>query len=310
MELRNLKYLSSLASEGSFTAAAKANYITQPAISIQLKKLQEELGIRLFETRGKKVAFTEAGVAVLDYADRFIRLEKQLLEHVRDMQGLRKGSLSIGTIDAAAIYILPEVFTEFREKYPGIEINLEIASTMPLMKDLREGALDVVCGTLPIEHEGDLDIFRIFSEELVFITPPGHPLAGATGIDPKELSEYSFISFQSESVTRRIIEKALTENGAIVNVAMAIDSQEAIKHLVSSGLGLSVLPLRTVKGEIDSGALDTIEVKGVDLKREIGLILPAGRYLPVTVRAFHGVLKAVLGVEIPPRYRLEEKEDR
>jgi len=306
MDIRSLKYFLSLYHEGSFTAAAKANYITQPAISIQLRKLQEELGVKLYERRGGKISFTEAGMVVLEYSEKFLNLRKELLDHVKDLRGLKKGLLSIGTIDAAAIYILPEVFNRFKEKYPGIEINLEIASTAPLISTLEEGGLDAVCGTLPVQPERGLRIFKIFAEKMIFIAPPDHPLSGSDRLGAEELSGYPFISFQAQSVTRKIIENALRDKGVTVDVSMAIDSQDAIKHLVSSGLGLSALPRKTVEDEIESGELCELEVENVDLTREIGLILPEGRYVPATVRAFLSVMKEILGVDIPRRYCLSE----
>ncbi|MBD3179197.1 MAG: LysR family transcriptional regulator [Candidatus Latescibacteria bacterium] len=302
MELRTLKYFLSLYSEKSFTAAAEANFISQPAISIQLKNLQREMGITLYETSGRKVSFTDAGMIVLQYARRFAGLEKQLLEHVRDMQELKKGKLSLGTIDAASIYILPGVFRAFRNSYPAIEMNLEIASTYPLFRELDRGELDLVVGSLPLEVSGDYRIFRIFSEPLVFISPRQHPLSGRGTLEPAELAGHPFILFQKGSVTRRIIENALREQGVEPEVSMAIDSQEAIKHLVSSGLGLSVLPMKTVESEIGSGQLNILDVCGVDLRRDIGLIVPVSRYLPMTARAFLGAMKSELGIDLPAKY--------
>lgn len=302
MELRTLKYFLSLFEEKSFTAAAEANYISQPAISIQLRNLQRELGIKLYETRGRKVSFTEAGMIVLDYARQFSALERELREHLQDMQELKRGRISLGTIDAASIYILPEVFRDFRESYPGIEINLEIASTSPLIRQLEGGELDLVCGSLPLELSGGYEIFRIFSEPLVFISPPRHPLMERSDPVPEDLAGYPFILFQKGSVTRGIIEDTLQSRGVEPEVSMAIDSQEAIKHLVASGLGLSVLPLKTVEHEIESGELGILKIRGINLTREIGLVLPVKRYLPRTVRAFLGAMKKVLKIDLPEKF--------
>ena len=304
MELRTLKYLLSLFKNGSFTAAARANYITQPAISIQLKNLQKELGIKLYEIRKKRVVFTEAGTIVLDYAEKFAGLETQMLEHVRDMRGLKRGKLLLGTIDAASIYILPEVFSNFKELYPGVEINLEIASTVPLLKNLEKGGLDIVCGTLPLDLSEEYEVYSIYREPIVFIAPKGHPLAGSSDLNCSQLSLYPFILFHQESVTRRIVEETLLKKGVSVKVSMAIDSQEAIKRLVASGLGISALPLKTVEEDIGNGDLETFNVKGVSLEREIGLVLPVKRYLPITLRAFLEVVRHVLDVNLPDEYCL------
>lgn len=307
MELRPLKYLLSLSENGSFTAAAKANYITQPAISIQLRKLEEELGIKLYEIRKKRVVFTEAGKVVLGYSERISEMEGRMREQINDLRGLKKGRLSLGTIDAASIYILPKVFSRFRKLYPGIEINLEIASTIPLFRELERGELDIVCGTLPLSLSDEYNIYPVFTEPIVFIAPGGHPLAGRSDLACGKLARYPFILFHKESVTRGIIENALLEKGVSAKVSMAIDSQEAIKHLVASGLGISALPLKTVEKDIKSGNLETFSVKGISLDREIGLLLPVGRYLPVTLRAFLEVVREELDVNLPDKYCLSEK---
>jgi DNA-binding transcriptional LysR family regulator len=220
------------------------------------------------------------------------------------MKGLKSGQLLLGTIDAASIYILPKVFSRFKELYPGIEINLEVASTVPLLKNLEKGGLDIVCATLPLDLSKEYKIYPIFREPIVFITPRGHPLAGISNLNCSKLSSYPFILFHQESITRGIIEEALLKKGVSIKVSMAIDSQEAIKHLVASGLGISALPLKTVEQDIENGNLEVLNIKGISLEREIGLILPVKRYLPITLRAFLGVLRLVLDVNLPNEYCL------
>jgi DNA-binding transcriptional LysR family regulator len=301
MELRNLKYLVSLEEQGSFTAAAAVNFVTQPAVSIQLKKLQEELGMRLFETKGRKVRFTEAGRTVLRYARRYINLESQLMREMNDLQGLRKGRLSLGMIDAASIYVLPGIFAKFHELYPGIDVNLEVSSTIPLLSGLENGTLDIVVGSLPLTGYDRVEVFPIYREALVPIAPPGHFLSRQNEVDPADLVGHSFISFHKESVTRRIIEDALERIGIRLEITMAIDSQEAIRNLVASGFGLSILPEWTVNEHIKKGTVARLNVKGLKMERRLGLIVPAGRYISSTVQAFLRVLRKGLGIDLPDR---------
>lgn len=307
MEFRSLKYLLSLSDRGSFTAAAEAHFVTQPAISAGLRKLQDELGTKLFELRGKKVVFTRAGEMVLDYARRFSRLEHEMLRQVRDLEGLRRGSISLGTIDAASIYVLPDIFSRFNALYPGIEIHLEIDSTIPLLDGLGRGELDLVVGTLPLEDNGRVRIFPVYTEPLAIIAPPAHPLAGRRSLSPGSLSEFRFISFNRGSVTRRIVENGFKEKGIVPRTAMVIDSPEAIKKLVASGLGLAVLPLRIVKDDVSSGRISVLNVRGLRFERRLGLIVPADRYLSSTVRAFLGVLGKGLGVKLPRSMIIEPR---
>lgn len=309
MELRTLKYLVSLHDRGSFTAAARENFVTQPAVSIQLKKLQEELGASLFELHGREVRFTETGRTVLGYARRYLDLEKQLLQEVSDLQGMRKGSLSLGTIDAASIYVLPGIFSTFHELYPGIEVNLEISSTMPLLHDLADGRLDLVVGSLPNHQLDDVEVYHIYRESLVAIAPPGHELADMQEIEPNMLGSYPFISFHKGSVTRQIIENALREHGIDIMITMAIDSQEAIRNLVSSGFGLAILPEWTVRDQISNSSLAELKIRDLKIERNLGLIIPAGRYIPAPARAFLSVLRKGLDIDLPDRLCTQEERN-
>jgi len=301
MELRALKYLLSLAERGSVTAAAKEHFVTQPAVSIALRKLETELGQRLYRIEGRAVLFTEAGEIVLEYAKRLSGLESELFQRMGDLAGLRRGRISLGTIDAASIYVLPEVFSRFRERFAGIEVKLEISSTMVLVRKMDAGQLDLVIGTIPENAEGGYEVFPIYSEPLVVIAPPGHPLANGAPVPAASLAGHPFISFHEESITRRIVEHAFAGLGVSPHIAMAIDSPEAIKRLVSSGLGLAALPRRVVQGELRTGGLAAIEVEGLRMERRLGLILRSKRYISTTARAFLGVMDEVMEVGLPER---------
>jgi len=308
MEIRTLKYLVSLAECGSFTAAAREHYVTQPAVSIQLGKLQNELGVVLFEVQGRTVRFTRAGEIVLDYAKKILNLERELLREIKDLTALERGSIALGTIDAASTYVLPNIFSRFRELYPGIDVHLMISPTRPLLEELASGRLDLVVGTLPIDDIHGAEIFPIFKEELVLIAPPTYPLAERRFVEPEALSEYPFISFHEESITRRIIERTLRGRGVKPRIAMAIDSPEVIKNLVASGLGLAVLPVNAVHDEIERGSVKVLRVRRLRLERRLGLIIPTGRYMSSTVKAFLGVLADGLRLELPERLCIPVKD--
>jgi len=310
MELSTLKHLISLAELGSITAAAEAHYLTQPALSIRMRKLQEELGVALVETHGRGARLTSAGEIVLAYARRFVRLEEELGREIGDLAGLARGKIAIGTIDAASAYVLPRVFSRFRERFPGIDISLEVTGTSPLLAALRAGRLDLVVGTLPVEKGTDLEVFPIFRERLLLVAPPGHPLAIGKRLAPAALGAYPFISFHEGAITRRIIEEALGVHGVVPRVTVATDSPEAIRNLVAAGLGMAILPERVVREDVRRGAVVELKIAGVAFERKLGLILPARRYLSSTVRAFLGVLARGLRVELPERYLLDGALER
>ena len=307
MDLRVLKYLLSLAERGSFTSAAKEHFVTQPAVSIALRKLEGELGQRLYRIEGRTVLFTQAGEIALEYARRLSKLETELFQRMGDLEGLKRGRISLGTIDAASIYVLPEVFSRFRERFAGIEVKLEISSTMILIEKMDAGQLDLVIGTIPADAGREYEIFPIYSEPLLVIAPQGHPLAGEAAVSAGNLTGHPFISFHEGSITRLIVERALADQGVTLITAMAIDSPEAIKHLVSSGLGLAVLPRRVVQSELEKGSLVALDVKDLRIERKLGLILRSEHYISATARAFLGVMNEVMEVGLPPKL-LEQNE--
>lgn len=311
MELRSLAYLVSLAERGSLTAAARAHFVTQPAVSVALRRLGEELGAVLYEVDGRAVRFTEAGRRVLEYARRFASLDEELRREMADLGELRAGRLAIGTIDAATIYVLPAVFARFGERYPGVDIHLEIAPTASLVSSLHAGRIDLAVGSLPIEGEG-LTVAEFFREEMLLIAPPGDPLADGRRHRASSLRDRPFISFHDGSVTRRIVEDRLRERGVEPRIALAIDSPEAIVNLVAAGLGLAVLPERVVTGELERGRVGLVRVARLSFERRLGLVVRSTGYIPRPLRAFLDEVQRERGVHLPGNFPRadEEKGDR
>ncbi len=169
----------------------------------EVKKLQEELGTSLFEVVGREGRFTAAGRMVLDYARRISALEKEMEGEISGIAGLVSGEVSIGTIDAASIYILPAVYSSFSRKYPGIDLQVDVSPTLPLVERMLDGRLDFVVGTLTGEKMAGVEEKEIFREKLIPIAPPGHPAAAKRGVDVESFAGYPFISFHRESLTRR-----------------------------------------------------------------------------------------------------------
>jgi LysR family transcriptional activator of glutamate synthase operon len=301
MDLTTLKCFVSLAELGSLTAAAEVHHLTQPAVSIRLRKLEAELGAKLFYLSGRRMRLTSAGERAVAAARRMLRDAGELIRELADNEGLAQGRIAIGTIDAASSYVLPPVFSRFRERYPGVEIHLEVSATAVLLRLLREGALEIAVGTLPVERSGEYEIHPIYRERLLLIAPPGHPLSRAKRLTPRDIADAPFISFHRGATTRRIIEKELARHGAAPRVTITTDSPEAIRNLVAAGLGLAILPERLVRDDVRRGAVHVPRISGLVFERSLGLIIPSRRYLPETVRAFLGVLADELGVALPGR---------
>ena len=300
-KLKQIESFAAVAIKGSLTAAAEANHLTQPAVSIRLHKFEAELGATLIYRRGRRIRFTPAGEVALAAARRMLRDAGELARELADLDHLAKGRIAIGTIDAASSYVLPAVFSRFRERYPLIDIHLEVTATATLVKLLRAGALELVVGTLPVERGPDLEVHPIYRERLVLIAPRSHPLARARRLAAADLAAWPFISFHEGATTRRIIEEALARAGVAPNVTMTTDSPEAIRNLVAAGLGLAILPERIVRDDVRRGVVRSPRVADLSVERTLGVVIPARGYLGATVRAFLAVLSAELDVALPRR---------
>ena len=308
MELRALKYLVSLARTGSLSGAAAENFVSQPAVSVALRKLSAELGVRLYDLEGRRVVLTQAGKVVLNYAERVGELLDELEKRVYDIKALRSGTLKLGTIDAASLYVLPDVFARFHSSYPEIEVQLEIAPTEVLLGSLIEDRIEAAIATLPVPGRDGFDVFPVYSESMVLITPRDHKLSKRETVEPEELEGCNFIMFHKGAVTRHIIEDSLREAGVRLKVTMAIDSPEVITRLVSTGLGLSILPERIVEEEIARGVVSGVRISGVSMERKLGLILKRGSYVPLHLKAFISVMNDVMRLDLPRAIRLAEIE--
>jgi DNA-binding transcriptional LysR family regulator len=180
-------------------------------------------------------------------------------------------------------------------------------ATNPLLSELRAGRLDLVVGTLPIEGGGDLEIYPIYSERLLLVGHPAHPLARRRNLTSAALEGQALISFHEGAITRRIIEAVLEAHGVSVRITMTTDSPEAIRNLVAAGLGLAILPERVVRDGIRRRSIVEIRIPGLAFERTLGLIIPQRRYCSSTVRAFLAVMAKGLAIDLPGRLVLGEE---
>lgn len=290
MEIRQLKYLLSAVKQGSIGAAANEHYVTQPAVSIQLKKLEEELGEKLFSRRGKRLVPTPAGELVIAHAEEIVQRLDTLSSRVRELRGMQRGELKLGTIDAASIYVLPRVFRFFRNRYPGIDINVEVSESARLVNDLTTGRIELAIVTLP-QSGGSFEVAPIYRDRMILVVHPRHPLAAVKRGVLKAVAESGLITYPAHSTTRTIIEDVFKSNGLRLRTAMEVTSPEAIKRLTEAGLGASVLPLPLVASEIRKGTLTRMPTGRVQFCRILGMIYRQEEALSPPARVFLEILR-------------------
>ncbi len=288
MDLDQLKGLVEIARERSFTRAAEKLFLTQPAVSLQIKALEEEVGQRLFERHGKRVTITNAGRLLCQRAEQILALVDRAREDLSGLGALNTGHLSIGTSDTNCTYVLPQSVRVFRRRYPGVDIRLTDRMSPEVVRLVVEGAVDFGIATMPVGHTGVVTS-HLFEREDVVIAPRGHPLEGSRGLGLPDLADENWLMLEPGSTSRGLVDRALLDVGLRPKVVMELGSIEVIKKYVSIGLGIAIVPEVAVERERSEGALCLLDVSGIPA-RQVSLILRPGGYLSPAADTFLEIL--------------------
>jgi len=287
---------------GSFTRAAEELFLTQPTVSMQIKKLSEAIGLPLFEHVGRNVEPTEAGKEVYVACRGMFETLSNLEMKMSDMKGLKRGRLRMGVITTAK-YLAPEMLGEFSQIYPGIDLSLKVTNRENIIRRIRANEDDLyIMGQAP---EGDFDVesFSFAPNPLVVMAPRNHPLMGKKNISLEEIAKEPFIIREPGSGIRDAMYKAFDAAGVRPTVRMELGNNEAIKHAVAGGLGLSVLSLHTLSLEGIDGAVGLLDVKGFPILRDWYIVYPKGKELSLVAQTF---LDFVIGSEATIRDRMQK----
>ncbi len=290
MDIRQLRYFAATVRLGSVGAAAAENFVTQPAVSLQLKKLEDEVGEKLLIRRGRQLVATEAGQALATRAEEVIRLLSALEADVSGLKALTSGTLRIGNTDAASVYVLPDVYRAFHKKYAGVRIEIMVAETRRLVEALRARRIEIAIATMPINERG-LEVRPIYREELVPVAHPDHPLASRRGATLQDLASHDVITYPAGAVTRAMIDAVFAAHGESLRPRMEISSPEAMKRLTQAGLGVSILPRPVVAPELGRKTLKAIALAGIRFEREIGMVFRADDTLSPAARVFRDMIE-------------------
>ncbi|MEZ5063701.1 MAG: LysR family transcriptional regulator [bacterium] len=301
MDVRSLRYFVAVADRRSFAAAAREVGVSQPAVSQAIAQLEDELAARLFDRGGRRVSLTPEGESFLESARRVVHDFDDLPARLDRARGRVRGRLEIGTTDVASIYVLPKVYRAYRRRFPDVEISVRVEGTESLLRQLADRTIELAVITLAAgdrvaDVPAPFTAEPLFREHLDFLVSRTHPLADRTRISLPELAEHGLITFKAESITRQAVDALFREHGEEPRIAMEMSSPEAIKRLVEVGLGVGVLPARSVAAEIRSGALVPLAVRAGKLTRELGIARDARRTPSPAAEAFLGLLARIRNV--------------
>ena len=259
---RRLQVFHTVARMLSFTKAAESLHMTQPAVTFQVRQLEDYFNTRLFDRTHNRITLTEAGERVYEYAERILDLYGEMDNAVREMTGEVSGVLIVGASTTIAEYMVPNMLGRFHEKHPSVTVRLKVGNTDSVVSMVENNVIDLGIVEAPVANKKlQLELCR--EDELVLITPPDHALAEKESIRIDEIKEFPYIWREEGSGTREVIHDYLTEAGvnpADLNVIMELGSPEAIKGAVESGIGITIISKASIQKELKLGTVKMIRL--------------------------------------------------
>ena len=275
MELQQLRGFCEVARQGSFTRAADRLFLTQPAVSQQIRALEEELGQSLLERGRKGVRLTDAGEALFRRARSVLGEVAAARAELEQMGTGVRGRVLLATSDTNCTYVLPPVLRRFRERFPEVEVDIRNKMSPEIGQLVLADEIDFGLATLPISGRG-LSTEPVFERSDVWILPPGHPLSGRKAVLPATVGRYPLLALERGSQSRSLLDAVLRGAGAAPSIAMELGSIEIIKRFVEIGFGVALVPQVSVAAEAAAGRLAAVVARGVP-RRSIGLVRHRGR---------------------------------
>ncbi|KAB8334561.1 LysR family transcriptional regulator [Scytonema tolypothrichoides VB-61278] len=289
--LDQLRILKAIAAEGSFKRAADSLYVSQPAVSLQVQNLERQLDVPLFDRGGRRAQLTEAGHLLLNYGEKILSLCQETCRAIEDLQNLQGGTLIIGASQTTGTYLLPRMIGMFRQKYPDVAVQLHVHSTRRTTWSVANGQVDlaIIGGEIPGELAESLEILPYAEDELSLIIPSFHPFAKLETIQREDLYKLQFIALDSQSTIRKVIDQVLSRcdiDTRRFKIEMELNSIEAIKNAVQSGLGAAFVSTSAIAKELQMGVLHCASIEGVIVKRTLRLVFNPNRYRSKAAEAF------------------------
>jgi DNA-binding transcriptional LysR family regulator len=285
MNVYQLRTFCVLANKGSFSRTAQELHLTQPAVSMHIKALENFYGVGLFDRVDKKLVLTEAGKTLYNYAGQIFNLINETQRAISDFSELKRGSIILGASNNIGVYVLPSVLGEFKNKYPKIHIQVSIDTTRVIEQRILGNEIDI--GIVEAQVRGsDLVLEHWGAEKLILITSPKHQWAQLKSIEPNVMIDEPFIVGGRGSGTRRVLEKNLPDIVNKLKVYLELGSTEAVKKAVEENLGVSICGENTVSREIKNGQLKAININGIELYKNFTIIYLKGKVITSAMKKF------------------------
>jgi DNA-binding transcriptional LysR family regulator len=302
MEISQLEVFLAVAREGGFSRAAEKLYRTQSAVSQAIRKLEAEIGEALFDRSTRDGVMTDAGRVLQEYAERLLNLRENAREALVELRELQKGKLVVGANEFTALYLL-RVLAEFRRLHPAIRIVVQRSLGSHIPDDVRRHNYEF--GVLTYDpQDPELASVVVYSDELIFVVPPQHPLARESQVSIRQLGAESFVAHIVSSPYREKVIQAFEKHKTPLHMGVELPTLQAIKRFVAMGNGVAFLPEISVEDEIARGELVRIPVQELRVHRKLRLIYRKSAALSHAGRAFLKIAESVADTQ-GGRYRFE-----
>lgn len=285
MELYQLKLFMDLANTGNFTKVASENYVTQAAVTLQIRKLESELGVPLFHRTTRSVTLLEAGEKLLPYAREVLQRVDEACLAVRDTKTEVSGLVRVGSVHSVGLYELPPYIKKFLKKFPEVNLRVDYRNADDIYRALHDGEFDLGIVAYPAEMPR-IECVPFLIDQLVLVCHHDHPMAHKKTVKAAELEGQNFVQFSDDTPTRRATDAVLAEREISINVRMECDNIEVLKQMVELGFGISLLPRNALTPADHSAGLRTVAVSDLIIERPVGVLLLRNAPRFKAVRAF------------------------
>jgi LysR family transcriptional regulator, low CO2-responsive transcriptional regulator len=284
MDFDQLETFLEVARHASFSRAAEKRFRTQPAISSQIRSLEEEVGAKLFDRSGGKVSLTAGGKAFQKYVEETLDARKAMLVAIAEMERVPRGEIIVGANEGTCLHILPEVFADFKKQYPDVSVNIKRADYSGILESVIDNSVDFGVVSLPVT-DNRLTVVLIHRDELVIIVPPSHPLGKMKSAPIAEAAKFPLV-VPKVGHTRDSLEELFHERRLKPNYTMELDSSELLKRFVAAGVGVGFIARSNVVEDVRARSLAAITIADAQVRRDLALVFRKDKALSRAALAF------------------------
>lgn len=284
MDFEQLKTFLEVWHQKSFSKAARKLRITQPAVSAQIHSLEREVGERLFDRKGGKVTFTPAGRVFEPFAEHALDCQRHLLLMVSEQRRSPRGEISISAQESTSLYVLPDVFAEFKKHYPKVALKIARAERARTIEALLAREVDFGVVSLPVTDKRFI-VETLHIDELVLAVPKSHPLTSQPSVSPKDIVKHAFL-LPKQGRQRDLLLNLFRMHDVYPNAIMEVESSELMKRFIRAGLGIGFLPSVNIEAEVTAGTIEVVKVEDLRISRDLGLIYLKEKVIPHAAKAF------------------------